>query len=53
VLRNYGYLLAKKEQTRLEGNDYIQKADNLQQGYPYWSERQLNLFVPKMDFVAD
>ncbi len=27
--RNYGYLLAKNDATRLEGNDYIKKADEL------------------------
>jgi len=27
--RNYGYLLAQKEATRLEGNDYIKKADDM------------------------
>ena len=27
--RNYGYLLAKNDETRLEGNDYIKKADEL------------------------
>ena len=46
--RNYGYLLAKDEQTRLEGNDYIKQADEMQKLYPHWSERKLNLFVPIM-----
>ena len=44
--RNYGFLLAKDEATRLEGNDYIQQAEQLQKLYPQWSERKLNLFVP-------
>ena len=29
AMRNYGYILAKKEATRLEGNDFIKKADEL------------------------
>ena len=27
--RNYGYLLAKNDETRMEGNDYIKKAEEL------------------------
>lgn len=27
--RNYGYLLAQKEATRLEGNDHIKKAEEM------------------------
>ena len=27
VIRNYGYLLARNEQTKLEGEDYIKRAD--------------------------
>ena len=29
VTRNYGYLLAKNDETRLEGQDYIKQADEL------------------------
>ena len=46
--RNYGHLLAKSEATRLEGNDYIKRADSMQLNYPHWSERRMNLFVPVM-----
>jgi hypothetical protein len=51
--RNYGYLLAKREETRLEGNDFIKKADEMQAFHPYWAERQLGLFTPTLDMVAD
>jgi hypothetical protein len=27
--RNYGYLLASRDTTRLEGNDYIKRADQM------------------------
>jgi hypothetical protein len=29
AMRNYGYLLAKNDETRMEGNDYIKKAEEL------------------------
>ncbi|CDW76305.1 UNKNOWN [Stylonychia lemnae] len=48
ALRNYGYILARNEQTRLEGNDYIDQAEKLAVNYPYWAERKMNLFVPVM-----
>ena len=48
VTRNYGYLLAKNDQTRLEGQDYIKKAEEMQKAFPYWSERKMGLFVPVM-----
>lgn len=51
--RNYGYLLAKNEQTRLEGQDLIQKADLMQQGFPFWAERKMCLFVPVMTMVDE
>ena len=46
--RNYGYLLAKHDKTRLEGQDLIKKAEEMQMAYPYWSERKMGLFVPQM-----
>ena len=51
--RNYGYLLAKNDQTRLEGQDQIKKSDEMQKGFPYWSERRLGLFVPTMQAISD
>ena len=39
ALRNYGYTLAKHDETRLEGNDYIKQAEEAEKAYPYWSER--------------
>lgn len=48
ALRNYGYLLARHDETRLEGKDYIEQAEKLEVLYPYWSERKMNLFVPVM-----
>lgn len=51
--RNYGYLLAKSDATRLEGQDLIKKADELQKGFPYWSERKMTLFVPQMQALQD
>jgi hypothetical protein len=29
ALRNYGYLLAQRDETRLEGKDYIEQAEKL------------------------
>lgn len=46
--RNYGYLLAAKEATRLEGKDYIKKADEMAKEFPYWAERRMFLFVPAL-----
>ena len=46
ALRNYGQLLAKNEETRLEGADYLKQAEAMSLQYPYWSERKMNLFVP-------
>ena len=51
--RNYGYLLAKSDQTRLEGQDLINKADEMQKAFPYWSERKMGLFVPQMKALQD
>lgn len=51
--RNYGYLLAKHDQHKLEGRDLIDQADEMQKKYPYWSERQMGLFVPKMVAIDD
>lgn len=48
AMRNYGYLLAKNDETRMEGNDYIKKAEELQTSFPFWSERKMGLFVPVM-----
>lgn len=48
VTRNYGYLLAKNDETRLEGQDYIKQAEEMQKAFPYWSERKMGLFVPIM-----
>ena len=53
VTRNYGYLLAKNDQTRLEGQDLIKKADTMQEGFVPWSERKMGLFVPVMGVVPD
>jgi hypothetical protein len=53
ALRNYGYILARNEETRHEGQDYIKQAEALETRYPYWSERKLNLFVPVMGVVMD
>jgi len=50
--RNYGYILAKHDETRLEGKDYIEKAERMEQGYPYWAERKLSLFVPVLQEVT-
>ena len=51
--RNYGYLLAKSDATRLEGQDLIAKADEMQKAFPYWSERKMGLFVPQMQALSD
>ena len=51
--RNYGYLLAKHDATRLEGQDQIKKAEQMQQGFPYWSERRMGLFVPTMQALDE
>ena len=51
--RNYGYLLIKNDKTRLEGQDLIKKADEMQKAHPYWAERRLNLFVPQMQALQD
>jgi hypothetical protein len=53
ALKNYGYLLAKHEDTRLEGNDYLKQAEHLGLQFPYWSERKMNLFVPVMTIDED
>lgn len=50
TLRNYGYLLARKNETRLEGKDYITLAEEMQLKFPYWQERRMNLFVPVLAF---
>lgn len=46
--RNYGYMLAKNDSTRQEGQDFIARAEEMQKGFPYWSERKMGLFVPIM-----
>lgn len=51
ALRNYGYILARNEETRHEGQDYIQQAEALETKFPYWSERKMNLFVPVMGVI--
>ncbi len=51
--RNYGYLLASKDATRLEGNDFIKKAESMQESHPYWAERKMGLFVPVMAALED
>mmetsp|Transcript_15660 Transcript_15660/g.11395 ORF Transcript_15660/g.11395 Transcript_15660/m.11395 type:complete len:124 (+) Transcript_15660:203-574(+) len=51
ALRNYGYILAAKEETRFEGQDFIKKAEELETQFPFWSERQMNLFVPIMSAI--
>jgi sulfur relay (sulfurtransferase) DsrF/TusC family protein len=48
ALKKYGFLLARSEETRLEGNDYIKKAEQMEKLHPYWAERKMNLFVPVM-----
>ena len=53
ALKNYGAMLARNEQTRLEGSDYIKQAEALQLHYPYWAERKMNLFVPVMTIDDD
>lgn len=45
--RNYGYMLAKDDSTRHEGNDLIKEAEELNKMYPHWAERNLNLFIPE------
>lgn len=47
VMRTYGYTLYKHEDTRNEGKDFIEQASKLDEKYPYWSERALNLFIPQ------
>ena len=47
-MRNYGYLLASKEETKLEGQGYIKKADAMAANFPFWSERKMFLFVPAL-----
>jgi hypothetical protein len=53
AVRNYGYLLAKNDTTRLEGQDCIKKAEILQKSHPYWAERKLSLFVPVAATLSD
>eukprot|EP00347_Sterkiella_histriomuscorum_P004387 403360655 len=53
ALRNYGYILAKNNETRLEGNDYIDQAEKLSVNYPYWAERKMNMFVPIMSAIDE
>ena len=53
VTRNYGYLLAANDATRLEGQDYIKQAEEMQKAFPYWSERKMGLFVPIMSTLED
>ena len=48
ALWNYGQILSRSEQTRLEGQDYLQRAEQMFQAYPQWAERKLNYFVPAM-----
>ena len=51
--RNYGYLLVKNDETRLEGQELIKKSDEMAKAFPYWSERRLGLFVPQMQAIQD
>ena len=52
-MRNYGYTLAKDEDTRVEGQDYIAKSDEMQKTHPYWAERRMGLFVPVASAVQE
>lgn len=45
-MRNYGYTIVQSEELKLEGQDYIKKADELERQFPYWSQRKLHFFVP-------
>ena len=51
--RNYGYLLVKNDSTRHEGQDLIEKSNEMAKQFPYWSERKMNLFVPQMQALQD
>ena len=51
--RNYGFLLANEEKTRLEGQDLIAAADRMQKTHPYWAERKMWLFVPVTATLSD
>lgn len=48
VLRNYGHLLTRHKEHEEEGKKYIHEADELDRKYPYWSERKMSLFTPKV-----
>ena len=51
---NYGQVLSKQDATRLEGRDYIDKANRLFAVYPKHAERRLGYFCPVVavdDFV--
>lgn len=37
----------------MEGNDYIKRAELMQESHPYWAERKMGLFVPVMVALED
>lgn len=41
-------MLAKRDETRHEGNDLIKQSEIMMQSYPYWAERKMQFFVPVM-----
>ena len=51
--KNYGYLLAKKPETQLEGQDLIRNAEEMMKTHPYWAERKMALFVPVAATIDD
>lgn len=55
VTRNYGYLLASKDETRLEGQDYIKRVNKMleEEGFPYWTEKKMLLFVPALQPIDE
>lgn len=48
MTKNYGYMLAKRDETRHEGSDMIKNSEAMYMQYPYWAERKMQMFVPVM-----
>ena len=41
----------KDEQSRLEGEEFMKKAQEMEKDYPYWNERRLQVFLPEPTII--
>ena len=48
VLLNYGKVLARSDETREEGQEYIKRGSEMVAAFPRWHARKSQLFVPEV-----